>query len=229
MKKLFYLLSVALVFMATSCKNESYIDEFSGDADNDGKDNPIFTYYSATQNLCGSSIATVDQKLKDLGMTAVDANKYQLVGKEYVVTIDYADVDKNESIDILNVTFTPAEQKHDAVLTFECIKQFSTAVGNNMKLFATSTACRYYGFYSAEGKWLGAMGDVKSFYGSDAATDKSISGGYAFWLDESIKDYDPSLKAPNEFTGMYLNPTASKTEGEYDIVLSFVMKQTLSL
>jgi len=225
MKKLFFLLSVAVMVMATSCKPDNSLTF----PVNDGEENPIYTYYSATQNLCCSSIATVDQKLTKLGLTAAGTNKYQLVGKEYVVTIDYVDVDSNETIDIFNVTFTPAEQKHDAALTFDCIKKFVGTVGNSMKLFATPTQCRFYGFYSANGTWLGAMGDVNGVFG--AVNEQTINNGYAFWVENSVETYDPSLKAPNEFTGMYLKSTAAtgSTTGEYNIVLSYVINQTLAL
>ena len=218
-------MSVALVVMATSCKKDDQVIS----PVNDGEENVLYSYYSATQGFCGTSIATIGNKMKDLGFTQAGTDKYQLVCKEYVVTIDYVDADKNESIDILNVTFTPAEQKHDKTLTFDYIKEFMNAVGNEVKLFSTNpTYCRYYGFYDVNGKWVGEIGDLTGLLESELK-ENNISGGYAFWLGKDLEKYDPSFKAPNEFTGMYIHPTTATAAnpGEYNVVISFVINQTL--
>lgn len=221
------------MILATSCKKND-VDVVP--IENEGKTNVIYAYYLNTKGICGMRIQDVPDYMKGLGMTLVSDSAsrdvYSLnIPDSCVIHVTIADNDVNEIIDEVQVEFTPSEVKdHKVFLTYKYITQFAMSVGERDKMFASNTSCRYYGFFDCLiMEWVGEKDNFDDFARGHAMTQKNISTGFLFWLDESISGYTPFVEdKPEMFTGMWLLSVPTEdTPDEFGVVIDFALNQPL--
>lgn len=225
MKRLFFFVSVALMVLATSCKKS----DKNVVPTNDGDENVAYSYYVNTRNLCGKSVNDVVAGLKGMELNQETQTKYSKNFGKYAVEVSFTDVDDNNAVDILTITLLPSEDpKHEKLFTYDYVLALAKLINTEDKMLSDNVPCRFYGFYSEDkGEWLSRKFD--DFVNGKDVTEQYLGGGSAYWLDNSIENYEPTEK--ETFTGMILTPVqmmdGTNPKDEYKIILTFAFKQVL--
>lgn len=228
MKKLFFFMSIALMVIATSCKKDSKSSPVV--PFNSGNENIAYSYYIKTNNLCGQGKKDVIKYLKEMNMTQKSATEYTYKEKDYAVEISFADNDDNDAVDIVTVTLHPSEVPgHENIFNYKYVLGLANAIGSECKMLNENIACRFRGFYSEDkGEWMSKNFD--GFVNGNDVAAKYLGSGSAYWLDNTIEQYEPTEK--EAFTGMILTPVQLMDDtknpiDEYTITLTFAFKQVL--
>ena len=234
MKKLFFFLSLALAVVLTGCKKGNYIDDVDPNPpENTSDENVIYTIYQKTKSLCGMKMDDAIAGLLEMDLQKMSETNFYLDAKDYGVNFFLIDEDEDEIVDILAVSIAPStEKEHKVILTRKTVCEFAKQVGQEDKMLASSAPCLFYGYYDAVGNKV-MSGDGFEDFVEGRLEVEHMNAGMALWLDENIKEFDPSeVKEPKPFTGMCLN-TIQMMDGdepldEYTVNISFVDGETLN-
>lgn len=131
------------------------------------------------------------------------------------INVKFSLIDENEDkyVDILAVSIAPsAEKEHKVILTRKVVCDFAGLVGAEDKMCAKDIVCPFYGFYNKDGKQVMSGEGFKAFVSGEFEVEH-MDGGFAFWLDESIKEFDPFAEEQQAFTGMCMN-TVQMRDGD---------------
>ncbi len=225
MKKVFFFMSIALMVLTTSCKK----NDKNVVPTNDGDENVAYTYYVNTRNLCGKSINDVIASMKSMELNQTSQTKYSKNFGKYAVEISFTDGDDNNVVETLTVTLLPSEDpKSEKLFTYNYVLGLAKLINTEDKMFSDNVPCRFYGFYSEDkGAWLSRK--FNDFVSGKDVTEAYLGGGSAYWLDNTIENYEPTEK--EAFTGMILTPVqmmdGTNPKDEYKIILTFAFKQVL--
>lgn len=228
MKKVFFFMSIALMVLATSCKKDSATAPIIP-IENSGNENIAYSYFVKTNSLCGKNKNDVIDIMKEMNMTQKSGTEYIQKEKDYIVEISFTDVDDNNFVDIVTVTLHPSEASgHEIIFNYKYVLGLANAIGSECKMLNDNVACRFHGFYSDDkDEWMSR--NFNGFVNGNDVAAEYLGGGSAYWLENSIEEYEP--KGKDSFTGMRLTPVQQMNGGklidEYAISFTFAFKQVL--
>lgn len=230
MKKLFFFLSLALCVVLTGCQDDNKVvvpEEGRDPVENSGDDNIAYTYYQGTKALCGQTMDDAAAHLQELKMQPMSEFVFALDNGDYSVYVALGDEDDDKYVDILSVSIEPSEKKdHKVLMTQEAVLEFAGLVGAEDKMLAKDVKCPFYGLFDKAGEQIVPASQFKDFVAGKAVDAEHLNGGYALWLDETIKEFKLDAENPQPFTGMVMSPIQIEGD-EYILHFAFVNNQII--